>query len=245
VKGTWQTTDDGGGLGAAVAAIVFALVIAAVAGPVIAVADAVVRAVLIIGAIIVGLAVLGLVTLIAYRLRHRRVNKSDRVSFLGPSSPGPHRCSQRRREARPHFPRPGIARSTCTSTGSPPKTWQRSSAAATTRTPSAPDIGCGRGRAAVARTRAHGHGGRGLGRWRGYELDLKARERGGLAAIEQFADRGHQMAFRLCWTMQRTCAQPVNRSPIHCPRVMGPGHRRQVPGQRALRVRRASRRGCR
>jgi hypothetical protein len=89
VKGTWQTTDGGSGLGVAVAAIAMAVVIGSVAAPVIAVADALARAVLITAAVIVGLAGLGLLALLGHRLRYRRPGGTTRASFLGTVQPRP------------------------------------------------------------------------------------------------------------------------------------------------------------
>jgi hypothetical protein len=80
MKGTWQTTDGGGGL-AGPLAIGAAVLAAAVAGPVVAAAAELLRAVVIIVAVAVALAVLAAAGFVAYRLRQGRASRTTRVSF--------------------------------------------------------------------------------------------------------------------------------------------------------------------
>ena len=74
MRGTWQTTDGGGGSGLLelMAAIVVIAVVVSVAGPVVAAVGELVHILLIAVAVIGGLAAVGLVAFIAYRVRRRR-----------------------------------------------------------------------------------------------------------------------------------------------------------------------------
>jgi hypothetical protein len=71
MKGTWQTTDGGGG-GQIVLALLAVLAVAAVAGPVSAAAAELVHILLVIAAVLAGVAAFALVAFIAYRVRRRR-----------------------------------------------------------------------------------------------------------------------------------------------------------------------------
>jgi hypothetical protein len=83
MRGTWQTTDDGGGSGLGVVALV--ILAAAVLGP--AVAAAVAELLHLLVMVIVVLAAVagaGLVALGAWRLRHSGPNRVTAVSFPRP-----------------------------------------------------------------------------------------------------------------------------------------------------------------
>jgi hypothetical protein len=69
VKGTWETTDTGGGIGAALGVIGAVVLAAAVAGPVVAAVAELARAVVIIVIAVVVLAVAATVAAVALRLR--------------------------------------------------------------------------------------------------------------------------------------------------------------------------------
>jgi hypothetical protein len=80
MKGTWQTTDGGGGL--AVAAVVGAAILAAaIAGPVAAAVAELARIVVITIAVLGGLALTGGAALVVLRLRQGRASRTTRVSF--------------------------------------------------------------------------------------------------------------------------------------------------------------------
>jgi hypothetical protein len=96
MRGTWQTTDGGGGTIALV--IGAAVLAAAIAGPVAAAAAAVAEALIITIAVLGGLAAVAGTALVAYRLRQGRANRTTPVSFPRPvprrpvqALPGPER----------------------------------------------------------------------------------------------------------------------------------------------------------
>jgi hypothetical protein len=73
MEGTWKTTGGGGsGFGDILAVVGVILLLAVAAGPVVAAVGELVHILLIAVAVIGGLAAVGLVAFIAYRVRHRR-----------------------------------------------------------------------------------------------------------------------------------------------------------------------------
>jgi hypothetical protein len=166
MQGTWQTTGGGSGLLELVAAIVVIAVVASIAGPVVAAVGELVHILLIAVAVIGGLAAVGLVAFIAYRVRHRRSVSGAARAARPPALV---------RAARPLPPRKrsnGRRRSTCISTASLPRMWPPSSRTAlvSTWTASGASHGHGPGRmdeapaVVVAALRQLGtgvHGGRG------------------------------------------------------------------------------------
>jgi hypothetical protein len=89
MRGTWQTTDDGGGgLGAAVLVLLGVAAVAAVAGPVVAAVAELVPVILIVAGVILGLRAVGLVALLAFRVRRRLVGAA-RVTLPNPGAESP------------------------------------------------------------------------------------------------------------------------------------------------------------
>lgn len=74
MRGTWQTTDSGGGIGDAVLVVVAVLVIAAVAGPVMAAVGELVHVLVIVAGVIVGLGAVCVGGLLAWRWRRPRLD---------------------------------------------------------------------------------------------------------------------------------------------------------------------------
>lgn len=117
MKGTWQTTSSGGdGIGTVALVVLAAIVVAAVAGPVVHAAAELVRLVVIAAAIIAGLALAAAVALVAWRLRRRRlssplvVHQAPPVTYRSAeslpapqSSPAAIPAPQRQAEVHLHF----------------------------------------------------------------------------------------------------------------------------------------------
>jgi hypothetical protein len=102
VKGTWQTTDSGSGIGPVVVLIAAAILIVAIAGPVAAAVAELVRLVLLAVAAVVGLAVVAAITALALRARRRRAYRAGRVPV---PAPAPWQAVQSHTE-RPALPAP-------------------------------------------------------------------------------------------------------------------------------------------
>lgn len=84
-----HTHGSGGGIGGLVLVIFGLVLLASIAGPVVAAVAELVRVVLIVAEIMLGLAVLGGAGLLAWRLRQRRANAVPRMTVVPPAVTGP------------------------------------------------------------------------------------------------------------------------------------------------------------
>lgn len=74
MKGTWQTTDSGSGIGTAAAVVLAAAVIAAVAVPVVRAVTHLLEVLAVVMAVVLGVGLLAGIALVAWRLRQGRQN---------------------------------------------------------------------------------------------------------------------------------------------------------------------------
>jgi|RhiMetdeSRZDD1v2_1073273.scaffolds.fasta_scaffold166070_2 hypothetical protein len=85
MRGTWQTTDGGGG-GEIVLALLAVLAVAAIAGPVVAAVGGVVHILFVTAAVLVGVAAAALVGFIAWRPYRWRHPSAARAAALPPGA---------------------------------------------------------------------------------------------------------------------------------------------------------------